>query len=95
MLGRKEFDETFTGLDLTIQVRGAIDFAQQHDLAFARSTGDRQFLFSRLPKAPNVANHQPANERRQERRTGPRRNRRSGAGRKSNAPSRRPIGRSF
>jgi hypothetical protein len=64
MLNRREFNETFTGADLTIQVRGAIDFAQQHDLAFARSTGDQAFLFSRLPKASKQERNHPANERR-------------------------------
>lgn len=95
MLSRAEFDETFAGPDLTIQVRGAIDFAQQNDLAFARSTGDQRFLFSRLPKASKVERNQPANERRQGVQPGHRRSRRSGSKRKSYISSRRPIGRSF
>lgn len=94
-LSRKEFDETFAGADLTIQVRGAIDFAQQHDLAFARSTGDQLFLFSRLPKASKAERNQPANERRPMNRAGKRRSRRSGSKRKPNTSSRRPLGRSF
>jgi hypothetical protein len=95
MLSRAEFDETFAGLDLTSQVRAAIDFAQQHDLAFARSTGDQRFLFSRLPKGPNAGRHQPANERRVGMQAGKRRNRRDGSKRKRNGASRRPFGRSF
>ena len=93
LLNRKEFDEAFTGSDLTIQVRGAIDFAQQHDLAFARSTGDQQFLFSRLPKATNPGRNQPVNERRQAPTN--RHGRRSGSKHKPNGSSRRPPGRSF
>ncbi len=54
MPNRKEFDEIF----------GGSDFAQQHDLAIARSTGDQTFLSSRLPKASKQERHQPANERR-------------------------------
>jgi hypothetical protein len=50
LLNRQQFDETFTGHDLTIQVRSAIDFAQQNGLAFGRSTGDQHFIFSRLAK---------------------------------------------
>ena len=95
MLSRTEFEETFTGLDLTVQVRGAIDFAQQHDLAFARSAGDQRFLFSRLPKSPNAARHQPANERRQGMQAGKRRSRRPGFKGKANGAPRRPFGRSF
>jgi hypothetical protein len=95
MLSRAEFDETFAGLDLAIQVRGAIDFAQQHDLAFARSTGDHQFLFSRLPKGPNSGRHQLANERRQVMQAGKRRRSRPGFKGKANGASRRPFGRSF
>ena len=95
MLSRKEFDETFIGLDLTIQVRGAIDFAQQHDLAFARSTGDERFLFSRLAKGPNAGRHQPANERRLGMQAGKRRSSRPGFKRKTNGVSGRPFGRSF
>jgi hypothetical protein len=95
MLSRMEFDETFAGPDLTIQVRGAIDFAQQHDLAFARSTGDQRFLFSRLPKASKPERNRPANERRQGRQTANRRTRRPGSNRKANGSSRRPVGRSF
>jgi hypothetical protein len=95
MLSRTEFDETFAGLDLTIQVRGAIDFAQQHDLAFARSTGDHQFLFSRLPKGSKAERNQPANERRQGMQAGKRRSRRPGFKGKANGASGRPFGRSF
>lgn len=51
-MNRKEFDETFSGRDLTIQVRAALDFAQQNGLAFGRSMGDQHFVFSRLPAAP-------------------------------------------
>jgi hypothetical protein len=95
LLSRKEFDETFTGLDLTIQVRGAIDFAQQHDLAFARSTGDQRFLFSRLPKPSKAERNQPANQRRQGTQEGNRQSRRSRTRQKPNRSSRRPFGRSF
>ncbi len=95
MLNRMRFDETFTGPDLTIQVRAAIDFAQQNDLAFARNTGDQRFLFSRLPKASKAGRNQPANERRQGVQAGNRRSRRSGAQRKPNGSPRRPFGRSF
>jgi len=49
-LNRSEFDAAFGGADLTIQIRAAIDFAQQNDLAFARGMGDQMFVFSRLPK---------------------------------------------
>ena len=93
-LNRKEFDETFTGADLTIQVRAAIDFAQQHDLAFARSTGDQLFVFSRLPKAPEAGRggQQPRNARRQRPQPG---HRRSGSKRKPQGAARRPIGRAF
>jgi hypothetical protein len=51
-LNRKEFDEAFAGHDLAVQLRSACDFARQHDLAFGRSTGDQNFMFSRLPKTP-------------------------------------------
>ena len=92
MLSREEFDETFAGPDLTIEVRGAIDFAQQHDLAFARSTGDQRFLFSRLPKTSKAERHQPANERCQGVQAGAQRNRRSRARQKPNrSSSRRPA----
>jgi hypothetical protein len=101
-LNRKEFDETFTGADLTIQVRAAIDFAQQHDLAFARSTGDQLFVFSRLPKAPEPGRgQQPRNGRngrngRREKQQGQGRHHRPGSKRKSQGgAARRPIGRSF
>lgn len=95
MLSRMDFDETFAGPDLTVQVRAAIDFAQQHDLAFARSAGDHQFLFSRLPKGHAEKRHQPANERRQGVRASKGRNRRRSSQQKQNSSSRRPFGRSF
>ena len=91
-LNRKEFDETFTGADLTIQVRAAIDFAQQHDLAFARSTGDQHFVFSRLAKAPDPGRGQQRNARRQGAQQNQRRHR---PNRKPQGAARRPIGRSF
>jgi hypothetical protein len=90
MLSRKEFDQTFAGPDLTIQVRAAIDFAQQHDLALARSTGDQQFLFSRLPNASKGGRNQPVNERRQAKA-----NHKTGFARRRKGSSQRPIGRSF
>lgn len=68
-MNRKEFDETFAGRDLTIQVRAALDFAQQNGLAFGRSMGDQHFVFSRLPAAPEVSSsrnpamNRPANDR--------------------------------
>ena len=91
LLNRKEFDETFAGPDLTVQVRAAIDFAQQNDLAFARSMGDQAFVFSRLPQLSAARQRQPANER-------PRTNRakqRDGPKRKGGGSSNRPLGRSF
>ena len=58
-MNRKEFDETFAGRDLTIQVRAALDFAQQNGLAFGRSMGDQYFVFSRLSAAaPDSGNQQ-------------------------------------
>ena len=62
-LNRKEFDETFAGSDLTVQVRSALDFARLHDLAFARSLGDQAFVFSRLPKMLEGRRNRQANER--------------------------------
>ena len=91
-LNRREFDETFSGQDLTIQVRAALDFAQQHDLAFARSTGDQFFVFSRLAKLQPGTRGHPANARRERR---PQNQRRSGGKRRSKGSSQRPIGRSF
>ena len=78
-MSRKEFDETFTGRDLTIQVRAAHDFAQQNGLAFGRSMGDQHFVFSRLPAEPepsqqrrpnlNQGNHSHQGRRSRNRRT--------------------------
>jgi hypothetical protein len=64
-MSRKEFDETFAGRDLTIQVRAALDFAQQNGLAFGRSMGDQHFVFSRLPAVPEAssASRSPAMNR--------------------------------
>ena len=90
-LDRKEFDETFAGADLAIQVRAAIDFAQQHDLAFARSVGDQHFVFSRLPKSQERGHRPALNEKRQTNET----KRRFGRKPQASARSRRPFGRSF
>ena len=94
-LNRREFDEAFTGCDLTIQVRSAIDFAQQHGLAFARSTGDQLFLFSRLPKVEEPP--QRNNQRRQPGKQGGGRrpNRHSRPQQKPRNAANRPFGRSF
>jgi hypothetical protein len=92
-LNRKEFDEAFAGSDLTIQIRAAIDFAQQNDLAFARSLGDQAFVFSRLPKVSSGGGQrQPANARPQQNRRPKRRGR---FNRKARGSSDRPAGRSF
>jgi hypothetical protein len=91
-LNRKEFDETFAGSDLTIQIRAAIDFAQQNDLAFARSMGDQAFLFSRLAKASKARQKQPVNARSQPHHSTPRRFRSNRNGKGSFHP---PAGRSF
>jgi len=91
-LNRKEFDETFAGSDLTIQIRAAIDFAQQNDLAFARSLGDQAFVFSGLPKNSNRGQRQPPNRRPHLNR---RAKRRVDSSRKAKGPFRRPTGRSF
>jgi hypothetical protein len=92
-LNRREFDEAFTGCDLTIQVRAANDFAQQHGLAFARSTGDQLFLFSRLPKVEETP--QRNNHGRQPAKQGRRSNRHSRGQPKSRNSTNRPFGRSF
>ncbi len=91
-LNRKEFDEIFAGSDLTIQIRAAIDFAQQNDLAFARSLGDQAFVFSGLPKISNRGQRQPPNGRPQPNR---RAKRRVFSNRKPKKVFRRPTGRSF
>jgi hypothetical protein len=93
-LNRKEFDATFAGADLTIQVRAAIDFAQQNDLAFARGMGDQVFVFSRLPKLSNARQRQPANAARPQPKTHSAK-RRQGSNRKIKRSSDRPHGRSF
>jgi hypothetical protein len=91
-LNRKEFDETFAGSDLTVQIRVAIDFAQQNDLAFARSSGNQMFVFQRLPKITKGGQGYPSNARPAPKQQA-KRHRRSG--RKSKGPSQRPAGRSF
>jgi hypothetical protein len=91
-LTRKQFDETFAGSDLTIQIRAAIDFAQQNDLAFARSMGDQAFLFSRLPKMSNARQRQPPNAFPSAKPAGKRRSR---FHRKPKGLPQRPNGRSF
>jgi hypothetical protein len=92
-LNRQQFNEIFAGPDLTTQIRVAIDFAQQNDLAFARSMGDQAFVFSRLPKISNVQQKQPANARPQAKHAG---KRRQGSNRrKKGGSSARPPGRSF
>jgi hypothetical protein len=86
-MNRQEFDATFAGHDLASQVRAAIDFAQQHNLALGRSAGDQHFIFSRLQS--NGASHAPERKRSaRSRNRSARRNRRNG-----NAS--RPFGRSF
>jgi hypothetical protein len=94
-LNRKEFDDAFSGADLTIQVRAAIDFAQQNDLAFARGMGDQVFVFSRLPKITKERRGHPANARPQSNNTNKSSRRRGRPNRKSKGSSNRPIGRSF
>ncbi|MHC1768449.1 MAG: hypothetical protein AB9869_29935 [Verrucomicrobiia bacterium] len=57
-MNRTQFDETFVGRDLTIQVRAALDFARQNGLAFGRSMGDQHFVFSRLaPENASASGH--------------------------------------
>ena len=90
-LNRKEFNETFAGADLNIQVRAAIDFAQQKDLAFARAFGDQAFLFSRLPKSSELCRNRQLNARPQR----DERVRRSNSGKRKDSTVRRPLGRSF
>jgi hypothetical protein len=93
-LNRNQFNETFTGYDLTIQVRSAIDFAQSHNLAFARCAGDQQFVFSRLPSAPQTPVSQSAPRRFNA--NSKRRHNNGGQGkRKSQGSSNRPYGRAF
>jgi hypothetical protein len=99
-LNRNQFNETFTGFDLTIQVRSAIDFAQSHNLAFARCAGDQQFVFSRLPSAPQASDPQSASRRfnsnSNSNTNGKRRHNRGNQGkRKSQGSSNRPYGRAF
>ena len=101
-LNRNQFNETFTGFDLTIQVRSAIDFAQSHNLAFARCAGDQQFVFSRLPSAPQASDSQSATRRfnshsnSNSNSNAKRRNNRGNQGkRKSQGSSNRPYGRAF
>jgi hypothetical protein len=90
-LNRLQFDATFTGGDLAIKVRAAIDFAQAHDLAFARSFGDQSFAFSRLTKSSGL----PRNQERPQRTNGRRQGRRHHADHKPMVSSSRPYGRSF
>jgi hypothetical protein len=91
-LDRKQFDETFAGHDLTIQVRSALDFAQNHDLALGRSAGDQHFVFYRLHKAPE--NGRPLGQR-QQNKPSQRRKRRSHGQKKPQGAASRPYGRSF
>jgi hypothetical protein len=91
-LDRKQFDESFTGRDLTIQVRSAIDFAQQNGLAFGRSSGDQHFVFSRLAALPEVDTSQ---RRRPPRNSNRRADRRPQGQQKARGSSNRPFGRSF
>jgi hypothetical protein len=91
-LDRKQFDASFTGSDLTIQVRSAIDFAQNNGLAFGRSAGDQHFLFSRLPKLPEADASQ---QRRPGGKPARRPNRRFRGRQQPKGPSSRPFGRSF
>jgi hypothetical protein len=90
-LNRKEFNETFAGADLNIQVRAAIDFAQQKDLAFARAFGDQAFLFSRLPKSSELCRRRQLNARPQR----DERAWRSNSSRRNENSVRRPVGRAF
>ena len=91
-LNRKQFDETFSGYDLTIQMRSAIDFAQQNDLALGRSTGDQHFVFYRLSKSQETTlNQRPSRQKT----SGHRARRRSQARRKPSRAYSRPFGRSF
>ena len=91
-LDRKQFDKSFAGGDLTIQVRAAIDFAQQNDLAFGRSTGDQHFVFSRLAKLSETdASKQRGPSGKSSRRS----NRRFRSKQQSRGPASRPFGRSF
>ena len=92
LLNRKEFDEAFGGPDLTVQVRAAIDFAQQNDLAFARSLGDQAFVFSGLRQPSAAKQSRPANARPQINRG---KQQRDGPKRKRRGSSNRPLGRSF
>src|SRR6476620_11227706 len=91
-LDRKAFEEAFAGWDLTIQVRSAIDFAQQNGLAFGRSAGDQRFVFSRLPKLSKTDDYQ---RRRPRTEAMHRANRGSQSKAKFRSPSNRPFGRSF
>jgi hypothetical protein len=90
LLNRQQFDETFTGHDLIIQVRSAIDFAQQNGLAFGRSTGDQHFVFSRLAKDSVNPQGQPRPSGKSSRRR-----RHRGPKPKANGAAFRPFGRSW
>jgi hypothetical protein len=92
-LNRMQFDEMFTGRDLTIQVRAALDFAQAHDLAFARSSGDQRFAFSRLAKASGGG--LPQERPSQSNGNGRRHRRNHHNHKKPMVSSNRPYGRSF
>lgn len=102
-LNRTEFDEAFAGADLTIQIRTANDFAQQHGLAFARSTGDQHFLFSRLPKLEEGRNHNFNSNQNQNGRQRAQAGKNRRRGKRNGQPQRqkarkvtqRPFGRSF
>ena len=87
-LDRLQFGATFAGGELAIQLRAALDFAQAHDLAFARSLGDQRFIFSRLPKAYGVPRNQKSPPRGLPRHQ-------SRAKQRSKVPVNRPYGRSF
>lgn len=89
-LNRIQFDEIFTGRDLTIKLRGAIEFAQAYNLAFARCSGDQQFAFSRKAKGNAHPQERPAEQNARQR--GRRSGRRNPAATKA---AHRPYGRSF